>query len=172
MWRPPSLIALLAALCAAACSPALDWREFVPEGSGIGVSFPCRPDRHERSVELAGARLPMRMMVCSAADMTFAVSFVDVAEPARVGAVLTELRATAVRNVEGAAPQFGPWPLAGTTPNDGAGRLSVRGHLPDGAPVQAHAAFFARGLRVYQATVLGAAPTPAAVETFLGGLKF
>jgi hypothetical protein len=48
----------------------------------------------------------------------------------------------------------------------------LSGRLPDGAPVQEHAVFFTRGLRVYSATVIGAKPALPAVETFFGGLKF
>ena len=58
------------------------------------------------------------------------------------------------------------------TPNPQALRLSVAGRLPDGSAVQEHAAFFTRGLRVYQATVIGAQLSPPAVETYFGALRF
>ncbi len=166
------IAALLAAACAAACAPALDWREFVPEGSDVSVSFPCRPDRHARPVVLAGATAQMQMLVCSAGDATFALAFVDVPDPARVGATLAELRRVAVGNVQGGAPQVAPLQVKGMTPNEQAARVSVTGRLPDGAAVQEHAAFFTRGLRVYQATVIGAAPAPQTVDLFIAGLKF
>jgi hypothetical protein len=164
--------AVLAAACGVACTPTLDWREFVPEGSNIGVAFPCRPDRQERAVTIAGGTAQMQMLVCTAADMTFAVSFFDVADPARVAVALRELRTAAVRNVNGATPQLSVWQVKGMTPNDEASRVKVDGKLPDGAVVQEHAAFFARGLRVYQATVIGAAPAAPAVQAFFDGLKF
>lgn len=167
-----SLIAAFAAMCAAACAPALDWREFVPEGSGISVSFPCRPDRFARPVVLAGVRTQMQMLSCSAADATFALAFADVADPAQLGATLAELRATAVGNVGGGSAQAAPLQIHGMTSNAQSGRLSVAGRLPDGAAIQEHAAFFTRGLRVYQATVIGASPAPQAVEAFVAGLKF
>ena len=166
------IAALAAAACGAACSPALDWREFVPEGSGVSVSFPCRPDRHARPVVLAGAKVQMEMLVCSAGGATFALAFVDVADPARIGATLAELRRIAVGNVQGGEPQVAPLQVRGMTPNDQAARLAVTGRLPDGAAVQEHAAFFTRGMRVYQATVIGAAPAPQTVDSFIGGLKF
>jgi hypothetical protein len=172
MPRPTVLIAWSAALAAAACAPTLDWREFVPEGSDVRVSFPCRPDRHARPVALAGTPVQMQMLVCSAGGATFALAFLDVADPARVGATLAELRRIAVGNVQGAAPQLAPLQVPGMTPNEQAARLSVSGRLPDGAAVQEHAAFFTRGLRVYQATVIGARPPPQAVDTFIAGLKF
>jgi hypothetical protein len=166
------VLILLAAAALAACSPTLDWREFVPEGSEINVTFPCRVDRHARSVVMAGASVRMEMLVCNAGDTTYAVSFFDVADPARVSATLAEWRATAVRNVQGAAPQQQPVQIKGMTPNDEAVRLSVTGRLPDGAAVREHAVFFAHGLRVYSATVLGANPPQQAVDIFFSGLKF
>jgi hypothetical protein len=172
MTQPKAWIAMLAVSCLVACSPALDWREFVPEGSGLRVTFPCRPDRHTRPVMLAGAKTQMDMLVCTADEATYAVSFVDVAEPSRVSATLLELRTAAVGNVQGAAPLAVPWQIKGMTPNDEARRLSVPGRRPDGVVVQMHVAFFTRGLRVYQATVIGALPTPQAVEVFFSGLKF
>jgi hypothetical protein len=172
MTRPNTSIAALAVACGAACSPTLDWREFVPEGSDLSVAFPCRPDSHARAVVVAGAKARMSMLVCAADDATFALSFVDVADPSRVSVTLAELRDIAVTNVRGREPRVTPLQIRGMTANDEAVRLSVAGQLPDGAAVQEHAAFFARGLRVYQATVVGAKPAPQAVETFLGGLKF
>lgn len=173
MPRPTaSTLLCSAALGLTGCSPALDWREFVPEGSGVGVNFPCQPDRHERTVTLAGTRMPMRMLVCTADATTFALSHVDVAEPAGVAPVLSELRALAIGNVQGSVPRSAPFELRGATPNPMAGRLQVTGRLPDGQVVQEHAAFFVRGLRVYQATVIGAQPAAQAVEGFISGLKF
>ena len=78
MTRPQRWIASLVAAGCTACAPALDWREFVPEGSGISVTFPCRPDHHARAVVVAGTPVQMDMLVCSAADTTFALSYFDV----------------------------------------------------------------------------------------------
>ena len=165
-------IATLAAATAAACSPALDWREFVPEGSGLNVTFPCRPDRYARKVTVAGSVVPMQMLVCSAADTTFSVSYLDLADPSRVETTLEALHAIAAGNVQGRELIAVPLQMKGMTASDQALRLSVAGRLPDGAVVQEHAVFFSRGLRVYQATVIGAKPSAQVVETFLGGLRF
>jgi hypothetical protein len=172
MTQPKAWIAMLAVACLVACSPTLDWREFVPEGSGLRVTFPCRPDRHTRPVLMAGAKTQMDMLVCTAGEATYALSFVDVAEPSRVSATLLELRTAAVGNVQGEAPHFVPWQIKGMTPNEESRRLSISGRRPDGTAVQLHAAFFTRGLRVYQAAVIGALPPPGAVEVFFSGLKF
>ena len=123
-------------------------------------------------VTLAGARVRMEMWACTAAGSTFALSFVDVADPARVGSTLSELRAVMLSNVNGVSPILAPVQVIGMTPNPQATRLACAGKLPDGTRVQAHAAFFSKGLRAYQATTMGARPEPSGTETFFGGLKF
>ena len=172
MVRLRNSIVALAAAGAAACSPALDWREFVPEGSGLSVTFPCRTDRYSRPIMLGGAKVQMEMLVCSAGDATYAVSFFEVAEPSRVSATLAEWRAAALSNVQAPAPTLAPLQIRGATANDEAGRFVVAGRLPDGAAIQEHAAFFVHGLRVYSATVIGAKPSPQGVEPFFSGLRF
>lgn len=157
---------------ATGCSPTLDWRVTAAEGSGIVAMFPCSPDRHARSVELAGAKLKMEMLVCPAGDATYALSFADVAGPAEVSAVLAALREAALRNVQASQPEIMPAIISGMTPNAEAVRLSAVGKLPDGSPVQAHAVFFAKGLRVYQGTVIGNKLVAEANEIFLAGFKF
>ncbi len=167
---PP--LAVFAVLGLGACSPALDWREFTPEGSGIGVSFPCRPDRQARVVNLAQTRVTMQMLTCSAGDVTFALAYADLIDPARINAALAELRGAAAGNLGGGVPQRTLWQIKGMTSSDEAGRVALTGHLPDGAVVHEHAALFTRGLRVYQATVIGADPPTAVVDAFMAGLKF
>lgn len=166
------LLALLASALLAACSPTFDWREARFEGSTLVAMFPCRPDHHERPVELAGRRTTMQMNACATGGATFAVSVVELGDPTLAAAAQRQLRAIAVANVQGDAPQAVPWRLAGTTPNSETTRLSTRGRLPDGAAVVEHAAFFTQGLKVYQASVIGDAPNPEALETFFAGLKF
>ena len=44
--------------------------------------FPCRPERHERTVRLGAATLPMQLHSCSAASAVFSLAVLDVADPA------------------------------------------------------------------------------------------
>ena len=164
--------AALLAIGLAACAPEANWREFNAEASGVVTMFPCRPDHHARPLRVAGSQVRMEMLVCAAAGSTFALGFLDVTDPARVQATLGEMRSIALANVHGAAPQLALARIPGMTPNSQAVRLSMGGTLPDGGAIHVHAAFFAKGLRVYQATVIGAAPAPQLVETFFDGLKF
>ena len=57
------------------------------------------------------------------------------------------------------------------TPNPQAVRLRLEGVRPDGVAAQEQAAFFAKGLRVYQATVLGKRVPAEAADTFFAGLR-
>ncbi len=166
------LAALVASALLSACSPTFDWREARFEGSTLVAMFPCRPDHHERPVELAGRRMAMRLDACATGGATFAVSVVELGDPTLAPIAQQELRTVTVANVKGDPPQAVPWRLAGTTPNAESTRISTRGRLPDGAVVVEHAVFFTQGLRVYQASVIGAAPNPEALETFFAGLKF
>lgn len=161
--------ALLASLLA--CSPTYDWREFEPDGAGLRLTFPCRPDRHARKVVASGAATQLEMLVCSAGDATFAVAFATLSDPAAVATTLGEWRAAASANLGGATAGVSPLRVVGATPNAQAALLLMRGRRPDGSAVMQQAAFFARGLRVYQASVIGNELPAEATETFFAGLK-
>lgn len=160
----------LAAL--AACSPALDWRESRPEGSGLQLLMPCRPDHFERSVALAGAPVRMALAACSAGEATWAVGHADVGDPARVGPALDALREAAAQNVGAAQARTLPLAVGGSTPHPRSTRVALQGRRPDGQALQAQVAVFSRGTRVFQATVLGSAPPAEGIETFFGSLRF
>jgi hypothetical protein len=162
---------LAASIGLGACTPTLDWREFEPEGSGIVVNFPCRTDRHARKVSVAGMAVRMEMLVCTAGGATYALAFIDLTGPEEVASVLAGLRAAAAGNLGVVEPVSGPLIVRGMTPNPMAARLRFNGRRPDGAAVQEQAAFFAKGLRVYQASVIGPALVEEGVDTFFGGLK-
>ena len=172
MKRAPVIAAALLASGLTGCAPEANWRQVSAEGSGVVTLFPCRPDHHVRPVRVADVPVRMEMLVCAAGGSTFALGFLDVADPARVMATLDEMRSIALANVGGAAPQTERANIAGMTPNPLAVRLSTSGILPGGNAVHVHAVFFAKGLRVYQATVIGAAPSLQWVEAFFDGLKF
>ena len=169
-WRV-AVVSFAAALLGGGCSPAFDWREFEPEGSGVVVTFPCRPDHHSRSVRVAGIPARMDMLVCAASDTTFAVAYLDAADPAGVKAALADLRAVAQSNVGGDSAIASPIQVPGMTPSTQAARVRLAGRRPDGSPLQQQAAFFAKGLRVYQASVVGRVLSDDVVDTFFAGLK-
>ena len=160
--------AFLAAL--AACSPSLDWREARFDGSGVAMLFPCRPDRHERIVHMSGVELRMQMHSCRAAAASFALAYVDALQPAQVGPLVAEWRERVAANIGGVSVAR-PFAVPGATPNERSALLRVEGRVPDGRQVVEHAAFFVKGLRLYQATAIGESLPADAVETFFGAIK-
>ena len=169
-----AVAALALASSLPACSPEFDWRETRPEGSGAVAMFPCRPVKQERSVRIGAAVLPMQLHSCRAGDTLFLIAAVDVADPAQVTPLLASFRAQAVANLGATGgTDAAPLAVAGATPNPESGRLAIAATRPDGRHVVAQAAFFVKGLRLYQATVLGAdgRPGPEVVDTFFGAIR-
>ena len=54
MRRPFTAAALLCAAALTACSPTFNWREVRAEGAGLKAVLPCKPDKSERTVPMAG----------------------------------------------------------------------------------------------------------------------
>jgi hypothetical protein len=162
--------------CMGACTPTLDWREFVPEGTELKASFPCKPNRHLRTVVLASSKQPMTLLSCTAGGATYALSFINVPQPEQVSSALTELRESSKRNIQGKELRVALAHVKGMTPNDAAVHVVMSGLLPDGVAVQSHTLLFVHGLRVYQATVIASQlaqqPCLTSVDTFLSGLRF
>jgi hypothetical protein len=161
----------LAVALLAACSPALDWRELRPEGSGLALLMPCKPDRQSRRVALASAQVPMTLHACSAAGVTWAVAFADVGDPTKVGAALDELRAAAAANLGAGETTELPLNVAGATPQPASRRVQFHGRMPDGRAVSEQTAVFAKGTRVFQVVVLGPVLEPQAVASFFDSLR-
>lgn len=155
----------------AACSPALDWRQIRPEGLGIEVSFPCRPASLARTVPLGGQPVNMILHACSTDGLTFGLASAELSDVRQVDAALAELIDAAARNILATMDAEGNANVPGMTPSARARRVRLAGRMPDGRAVFEHVAVFARGARVYQATLLGNGPPAEVVETFFAGLK-
>lgn len=153
------------------CAPTLDWREIKPEDSDAAAMFPCKPTTDARMVSVAGARVRMVLVACRAGDVTWALAFADVADPAKVTQALQDLRASNAGNLGGASTASGPMRVPGMTPNPQAERVQVLGRLPNGEAVRLEGGFFVRGTRVYQATAMGKSFDAEALAMFFDGLK-
>jgi hypothetical protein len=161
-----------AVLGLAACSPALNWREVRPEGSDLVAMYPCKPERFVRQVPLAGSKVDMQLTSCAVDGVSYAVVQARVADPMQVGPALEALREAAAGNIGGQAASVAPFAVGGMTPSPQAVRFSAEGRGADGTPVREQAGVFARGLQVYQATVVGPRLDGPATETFFSGLRF
>ena len=159
------------ALALAACTPALDWREVRSPDSGVVALFPCKPERMERSLEFAGTPVAMVLQACTVGGATYALMHANVDDPRRVAAALEGLRAAAAANLGGTAQAVAPMSVPGMTPNPLAERLVIEGRDARGDRVREHAGFFVKGMRVYQAVVVGAQLDEAAADTFFSALR-
>jgi hypothetical protein len=113
----------------------------------------------------------MTLLACSADASTFALGFVDCTEAAQSHEVLDQLAAASLANVQARDVQRSQASVRGATSTLAAQRLSMSGRFPDGSGLVQHVVLFERGLRVYQATVVGKSPSGEAVETFLAGIR-
>ena len=165
--------ALIVAMAAPACSPTFDWREARPEGSGVAMMFPCRPVKEERRTRIGAAAQAMEVHSCSTGGALFALARIDAADPAAVGPLLAAFRDQTAANLAGPATEQGAFSPPGATPNPRSGRVVIVGTRAGGRRVVAEAAFFVKGLRLFQATVLNAdvAGGPEAVDTFFGAIR-
>lgn len=133
--------------------------------------FPCKPSGQVRRVALAGATIEMALQACQADGGTWALATAEVHDPARVAPALRELTASARHNLEAADGVARAASVPGATPNAESRRLHFTGRRPDGAALDVHLLVFARGTRVFQATVLGPTVAADAAETFLGSAR-
>ena len=170
---PAMALVLMLVLVLGACAPALNWRETRPADSGATLLLPCRASGTERAVTVAGQTLRLALHACGAGGQTWGLAFADVADPARVSAVLDALRSAAGHNIAATAPgEARPLVIAGATPNSASGRSRLAGRLPTGEAVQMEVAVFSRGSKVFQATVLGAQVAAEPAETFFMSIRF
>ena len=161
---------LLLPLMLQGCSPALNWRETRADGSGIVAMFPCKPERHSRSVQVAGMSVRMEMLFCPADGATYALSFFDVTDALAVTAALKDLRQLAAAKLNVERPSVEAALVPGMTPHPLAGRVRAQGTRPDGAALLGRTMLFSKDLRVYQAQVIGETLSDEAVETFFSAL--
>ncbi len=167
---PTGLVALLTASLLG-CVPALNWREWALPGTAALALFPCKPGAVTRVVALAGQRVAMQLHSCDADDAVWAVATAALADPALVATALQELRTQAARHLQAPQQRHVGWVVQGATPNSVAGRVLLRGHLPDGRSVVEHQGLFVHGTQVFQATVIGAQLDDATVAPFFEGLR-
>jgi len=119
-----------------------------------------------------GAPTRAEMLVCTTAGVTFALMYLDLTDPASTTPALAALRQAAQSNIGGVVTANVPARVPGMTPNPEATRSEMVGRLPDGTAVQEQALFFVKGLRIYQASIIGARVAPDVAGTFFGGLRF
>lgn len=167
----PGLLLTTVLLGLVACSPALDWREWRPQGSGIQLLMPCKPVPQMRKLRLAGQAVNLWLHACQAGAQTWGLAYADMGDPSLVGPALAEFRASAATNIAGAEGSAAPWVVPGATPHVESRRVQLQGRLPDGKAVHEQVATFSMGTTVFQATVIGEVLPADAVDNFFGSIR-
>ena len=170
MTRARAVVIALAALVAA-CSPALDWREFNYAEGGFAVLLPGKPRSESRTVAIDGVEVTMRMFSVHVEGLAFGAGYADFPPGANAEVRTRRLAATRdalVANIDGRVTSQGALTLEAHPGID----FRARGRLRDADYVLA-GRVYAVGDRLYQLAVVGreeAAPK-ADAELFLGSFR-
>ena len=171
----------LLSVALAGCSPSLNWRSVSLEPLGLGASLPCKPDRLERSIELAGAPVQMHMAGCTADGATVAVACAALPPSALAGTALAHWRAAVLAALR--APPAGQpgaaqdrlFVPAGALVLPQSVRTQAQGQQPDSSGAASmDAVWFARlqgtQLQACHAVVYSTQPRPDVTDALLAGL--
>jgi hypothetical protein len=166
---------LIAAGVLAACSPTYDWRTISNEASGYTVDLPAKPGSDERSIDVGGTPMRMRMQTAEVANDVFVIGTLELpdAQPATQQKALDFLRAGLARNV-GAAPEARAVavPLATGGSVEGVEMRMAGKAGANGETRTIHARLVAKGARAYQVAIVGRDEPPVEqVDQFFGSFK-
>ncbi|WP_413187588.1 hypothetical protein [Paraburkholderia sacchari] len=168
-----ALAGMLAPL--SACSPTYDWRTISNNASGYSVDMPAKPGADERSLDVAGTRMRMRVQTAEVSGAVFVVGTLELpdAQPATQQKALAYLREGLAHNV-------------GATPDAHAVAVPVEaGGSVEGVDMQLagkaganeeqrtiHARLVAKGAHAYQLAIVGREqPAPEQVDQFFQSFK-
>ena len=171
----------LLSVALAGCSPTLNWRSMSLEPLGLGASLPCKPDRLERNIELAGVPVQVHMAGCAADGATVAVACAELPPSVPAGAALAHWRAAVLVALrapaagKAGAAQDRPFVPAGALMLPQSVRTQAQGQQPDGnGAAFMDAVWFARlqgtQLQACHAVVYGLQPRPDVSDVLLAGL--
>ena len=179
-----------------ACSPTLNWRDVRPEGTGLVLLLPCKPDKAEKTVPLGGKPTTLKMLGCNAGGATFAVAMADIGDAAMAAPVLAQWQALALANMKappleggaggGAASavvvasaaagnqptQIAALKLPGAASQPSPVLIKARGQRANGTAAAGHAAYFAQGSQLFQVVLYADKIAPDVSETFFSSIRF
>lgn len=156
---------LICSACAAACSPALNWREV--QLGHLSTLLPCKPDTASRTVALGGQPVQMEMAGCEAGGALFAISRVVARDAAQAATLLGALRQASLAQIDNAVLH----PVANSGDALTSYDVRVDGHGPNGAAVQARLKWLQSGLEVYQIAAYAERLQAAETESLISELR-
>ena len=140
----------------AACTPRLDWRDVTVAEDGFKITFPAKPGKNERTLNIAGQPATMRMHAVTTQDTVFGVGVVDF-RPVAPPNLLAQFRAAAARNIHAnpSAIKFTEALIDGLPSS----QFEGEGSRPDGTPLALLGRLALRktdgGERLYQVLQIG-----------------
>jgi len=149
------------------CSPPLNWREV--QLDRMAVFLPCKPDRAQRSVQLANGSTPMEMAGCEADGAMFAASHIRAVRVDQVDALLQAWQTASFANMRATLPV--KLPVQTALVQHRAEHWTASGTRASGEPVQARMAWWVSGSDVYHVAVYAEKLTEAQTDTLFGQVK-
>lgn len=165
---PLSLLGTLL-LALAACSPALNWRS-VSIGE-LGVTLPCKPDRVQRAVVLAGYSVEMEMIGCEADGALFAVSRLAVPKALAPEALQAQWQTAILLQMRGEADQKASHDTTAGARKMPLRLVSAKGQTTNGRELQALLAWLTWGSDMFHFAVYAPRLTGEMTEPFFDGIR-
>lgn len=166
-----SIHAVLAVLALAACNPTFNWRDVRPDNTRFSLLMPCKPDKAQRTVPMAGQPVELNLLSCDAGGVTFAVALADVKEVSKAAVALAQWQNATLANMK-AAPGAPGGAFKFTGLASSAVMVRATGQRANGQEISSQAAYFAQGSQVFQAVIYADKIAPDVADTFFSGLKF
>jgi hypothetical protein len=158
-----------------ACTPALNWREVRFDAGDVQALMPCKPDQAMRQIFLqeGSDTVPANLQLqgCEASDLQFTFAQITLPSGVLPTTALTAWRQASLAPlaVPFESAQSRDWALTGALTIPQAIRVQVKN-----GPYQAQLGWFARGNKLYQVAVYGAAQTKSfddTAEVYFSGIK-
>ncbi len=165
-----SIYAVLALAGLAACNPTFNWRDVRPDDTRLSLLMPCKPDKAQKTVPLAGQPTELMLLSCDAGGVTFAVSAADLKDASKVAATLSQWQSAALANIKSGPVTASAFKSTGLP--GGAAMVSATGKRANGQSVSSQAAYFSQGSQIFQAAMYADKIAPEVADTFFSGLKF
>lgn len=162
---------LLTSVLQAGCSTDFNWRETSLPPTPLRGLFPCKPERAQRTVVLAGASLELHMASCRTAGVTTAIGHASLPSSVLSGAVLRQWRQATLQTMKARDVVEQPLVLAGVRAEPDALQLQAFGTGPEGKPLTLRAAWFTQGSTAFVAMVFGEQLSADIAETFFSGIR-
>ncbi len=170
------IAAAFALMALAGCTPALNWREVRFDQADVVALLPCKPDKGERTVPLAGQSVVLRMQGCDVGGATFAVAHAAWPDAAQADQALAQWKAATLANMHATAVQEEAFLPSGAIALPHSRRLTASGRRAGGGAVTAQAAWFARvrgnSIDLFQAVLYTEQLDAESSAAFFSGIRF